>query len=141
MIIAENRRVIDVINRHSFVREQQISLDELTLGSPGGASGLLSRSRSSFKNDPSVTCLLAVNQTIWIGTSTGELIIVNDQIKVTKTYGHLHRYRPFYGAITSMKFASQPGFIDGLILISWFPRLILRPMSALSLQITLGSSQ
>ena len=114
MIIAENRRVIDVINRHSFVREQQISLDELTLGSPGGTSGLLSRSRSSFKNDPSVTCLLAVNQTIWIGTSTGELIIVNDQIKVTKTYGHLHRYRPFYGAITSMKFASQPGFIDGL---------------------------
>ena len=112
---AENRRVIDVINRQSFVREQQISLDELTLGLPGGASGFLSRSRTSFKNDPSVTCLLAVNQTIWIGTSTGELIIVNDQIKVTKTYGHLHRYRPFYGAITSMKFTSQLGFIAGLI--------------------------
>ena len=131
MIKAENRRVIDVINRHSFVREQQISLDELTLGSPGGTSGLLSRSRSSFKNDPSVTCLLAVNQTIWIGTSNGELIIVNDQIKVTKSYGHLHRYRPFYGAITSMKFASQPGFIDGLILFSWFPGLLLRPIRRL----------
>ena len=97
-------------------------MDELTLGLPGGgASGFLSRSRTSF--NPSVTCLLAVNQTIWIGTSTGELIIVNDQIKVTKTYGHLHRYRPFYGAITSMKFTSQLGFIDGLK----FKVIILRP--------------